>query len=69
MLSINVPKGFANAYFTLENNTKVLYYMDSFYKKNKGFGIRYNDNFFSIKWPYKPKIISGKDLRYKNFKK
>ena len=68
MFSVIVPKGFANAYLTLEDNTKVLYYMDRFYKRNKGLGIKYNDKFFSIKWPHKPKKISKKDLSFKNFK-
>ena len=29
-LSILLPKGFANAYMTLKNNTKILYYMSKF---------------------------------------
>jgi dTDP-4-dehydrorhamnose 3,5-epimerase len=67
-LSIHVPKGFANAYMTLKNNTKILYYMSEFYKPKKEQHIRFNDNFFSIKWPKKPSIISKKDLNILNFK-
>ena len=37
-----------------------------FIKKNDG-GIRYNDKFFDIKWPIKPKIISEKDKNFKDF--
>ncbi len=65
--SILVPKGFANAYLTLKDNTKILYYMSEFYKPSKAKGIRYNDKFFSIKWPHKPKIISKKDLNIRDF--
>jgi dTDP-4-dehydrorhamnose 3,5-epimerase len=66
--SIHVPKGFANAYLTLKDKTKILYYMSEFYKPSKARSIRYNDKFFAIKWPYKPKVISKKDLNIKDFK-
>lgn len=66
--SIHVPAGFANAYLTLEDKTKVLYYMSNFYKPLKAKCIRYDDKFFSIKWPYRPKIISKKDRETKDFK-
>tara|TARA_B100001057_G_scaffold480399_1_gene553213 strand:- start:45 stop:575 length:531 start_codon:yes stop_codon:yes gene_type:complete len=66
--SIHVPKGFANAYLTLKNKTKIFYYMSEFYKPSKARSIRYNDKFFSIKWPCKPKVISKKDLNIKDFK-
>jgi dTDP-4-dehydrorhamnose 3,5-epimerase len=65
--SLHIPKGFANAYLTLKPNTKILYYMSQYYKPINGYGIRYNDNFFSISWPHKPKNISKKDLNFKNF--
>ena len=67
-LSIYIPKGFANAYMTLKNNTKILYYMSDFYKPSKEQQIRFNDKFFSIKWPQKPSVISKKDLNISNFK-
>jgi dTDP-4-dehydrorhamnose 3,5-epimerase len=66
-LSLHIPRGFANAYLTLESHTKVLYYMSQYYKPNKGDGIKYNDKFFSIKWPKPVKNISQKDLNFKNF--
>ena len=31
-------------------------------------GIKYNDQFFKIKWPFKPKIINARDKNYPNFK-
>ena len=68
-ISLLVPKGFANAYLTLKKNTKILYYMSQFYKPSFANGIRYDDPFFDFKWPKKPKVISNKDLSFKNFKK
>jgi dTDP-4-dehydrorhamnose 3,5-epimerase len=65
--SIHIPKGFANAYLTLMSNTKILYYMSQYYIPKKGLGIRYDDNFFSIKWPNTPRVISNKDLNHKKF--
>ena len=64
-----MPKGFANAYLTLKKNTKILYYMSQFYKPSFAKGIRYDDPFFDFKWPKKPKVISIKDLSFKNFEK
>ena len=65
--SIIIPKGFANAYLTLKNNTKIIYYMSQFYKPSSDNGIRYNDNFFKVKWPHKPKVISSKDKNLKDY--
>tara|TARA_B110000971_G_C19729684_1_gene372465 strand:+ start:102 stop:629 length:528 start_codon:yes stop_codon:yes gene_type:complete len=66
--SIILPKGCANAFLTLSNDTIVLYYTDNYYNKNFEKGIRFNDPSFKFKWPVKPKIISKKDQNYKNFK-
>ena len=66
--SIYVPPGFANAFLTLSNNTIVHYYMGDSFNPNTYFGIRYNDPFFSINWPFKPKVISEKDLNLPDFK-
>ena len=41
--------------------------MSDFFKKEKGFGLRYDDPRINIKWPHKPKIISKKDLSFKSF--
>ena len=65
--SIYIPKGCANAWMTLEENTIIHYYMGSFYEPGFDRGIRFNDDFFKIKWPYKPKLISEKDLSYPDF--
>jgi len=56
-----IPKGFAHGFLTLKSNTKVCYLVSQFYNKKFESGFLYNDPFFSIKWPYKPKVISKKD--------
>ncbi len=66
--SIHVPKGCANAFLTLTNNTIVHYYCSQKYYPKKEKGIRYNDPIFKIKWPKKPRIISKKDKSHKIFK-
>ncbi len=66
--SILLPKGCANAFLTLVDNTEVLYYTDNFYNKNYEKGIRFDDPFFNFKWPIQPKVISKKDKNYTNYK-
>lgn len=64
--SVLISKNCATAFLTLEPETLVFYYMSSYFKKNKGKGIRYNDPKLKINWPKKPKIISSRDLNFKN---
>jgi len=66
-LNLYVPKGCANAYLTLEDNTWIFYYHSEFYTPVAEAGIRYSDPMFRIKWPSEPKIISDKDLKIPNF--
>ena len=65
--AIYIPAGCANAFLTLEKNTVIQYFMGDFYKPKLYRGFRYDDPYFSIKWP-KPKVISRKDLSFKKFK-
>ena len=67
--SLLVPPGCANAFLTLENNTIIHYYMNDYYKKDTDTGIRYNDPIIKVKWPLKPKVISNRDLSFKDFVK
>ena len=62
-----IPAGCANAFLTLENNSIIHYYMDSYFENNiksNYLGLRYDDEIFKIKWPFKPKIISNTDKNY-----
>lgn len=67
-LSLVVPKGCANAYLTLEDNTWIFYYHSQFYTPGAEGGIRYDDPYFNIPWPQQPHVISDKDLSYPDFK-
>ena len=65
--SLIIPSKCANAFLTLEQNTIIQYYMSEFFNKNNDGGIRYDDKYFKIKWPFKPIVISKKDATYKDF--
>src|SRR3990167_10636577 len=60
-LSLLVPEGCANAYLTLEDNTRILYLHSNYYNPSSESGIRYNDPFFNFQWPVEPSVISEKD--------
>lgn len=64
-----IPEGFAHGFQTLEDNTEVFYQMSEFYMPEFARGIRWDDEAFQIKWPFKPPIISKKDLSFVPFKK
>ena len=66
-LSLYTPPGFANGFLTLEDSTKVLYYMSEFYSPESYTGFRYNDPLFSVKSPAEPAVISEKDGKFDNF--
>jgi dTDP-4-dehydrorhamnose 3,5-epimerase len=68
-LSLLVPPGCANSFLTLKDNTIIHYYMNDYYKKNTDAGIRYDDPVIKVKWPIKPKVISSRDRKFKNFLK
>lgn len=61
---IYIPKGFAHGFQTLTNNCEILYFMSEFYSPKHSSGVRWNDPFFNIKWPIKPKVISEKDKNW-----
>lgn len=67
-LSLHIPKGCANAFLTLQNNTSIHYYCSNAYNPKYESGILFNDPIFKIKWPFKPMHISDKDKSHKLFK-
>jgi dTDP-4-dehydrorhamnose 3,5-epimerase len=62
-----VPKGCANAFLTLEDDTEVTYLVSEFYTPAAERGVRWNDPAFGINWPAEPAIISNKDRSWPNF--
>jgi dTDP-4-dehydrorhamnose 3,5-epimerase len=57
-----VPKGFAQGYQTLDDDTEVLYHMSHRYVPDAARGVRWNDPSLRIKWPAaKGCIISERD--------
>lgn len=67
--AVFIPKGFAHGFQTLEDISEVFYQISEFYKEEYARGFRWDDPFFSIKWPIKNPIISKKDLSYQFLKK
>jgi dTDP-4-dehydrorhamnose 3,5-epimerase len=62
-----VPKGCANAFLTLEDDTEVTYLVSEFYTPAAERGVRWNDPAFGISWPAEPAIISDKDRNWPSF--
>lgn len=58
---IYIPKGFAHAFLTLEDDTTAFYMVSEFYSKEGSEIIRWNDPYFNIDWPIKNPILSEPD--------
>lgn len=62
-----VPKGCANAFLTLADETEVTYLVSEFYTPAAERGVRWNDPAFNIHWPADPSVISEKDRGWPDF--
>ncbi len=51
-LMLYIPKGFAHGFQTLKDQTEVFYQMSSSFAPTYARGIRWDDPFFNIRWPY-----------------
>jgi dTDP-4-dehydrorhamnose 3,5-epimerase len=57
-----VPKGFAQGYQTLADDSEVAYQMSHEYVPEAGSGVRWDDPAFGIEWPFaEQRIISDRD--------
>ena len=66
---VQVPKGCAPAFQTLEDETLLHYYVSTPYSSNHESGIRYNDSYFNFKWPLKISEVSERDSSFQDFSK
>ena len=64
---LHIPEGCAHGFLTLEDNTAVQYLVSAFYSPTAEAGVRYDDPAFNIEWPFKPTIVSAKDLAHPPF--
>lgn len=62
-LQFFIPKGFAHAFLSLEDNTIFEYKVDNYYSKDNEGGLIWDDNQLSVNWPLKKIILSEKDLQ------
>ena len=62
-----VPKGCANAFLTLVDDTEVTYLVSEFYTPAAERGVRWDDPAFAISWPAGPAVISDKDRSWSDF--
>lgn len=63
-----VPKGFAHAYYALEDNTIFYYAVDNYYSPECERGIRFDDPSLNMDWNFpEPPIVSAKDKKWPDF--
>ena len=66
-VSLFIPRGFAHAYYSFEEENIIYYKLDNFYKPKYEHGIIHNDKKIKIKWPKRKMIVSKKDKKLKSF--
>jgi dTDP-4-dehydrorhamnose 3,5-epimerase len=64
-----LPRGFAHGFFTLQDNSDLLYFHDEFYNPECEAGIYFLDPLIIDQIDIIPLIISKKDLNYKKLNK
>ena len=62
-----VPAKFAHGFFTLEDNTEVMYLISAAYAPELAKAVRWNDPEFNIKWPRPVAEISDQDAGWPDF--
>ena len=57
-----IPKGFLHGFLTLTDEVIIQYKVDEYYNKESDRSIKYDDPLLNINYPFKPSILSKKDL-------
>jgi dTDP-4-dehydrorhamnose 3,5-epimerase len=65
--SLYVPRGCAQGYQTLADDTEVFYQMSQSYVPEAGRGVRFDDPMFSVHWPLEVAVISDKDRTWPDY--
>jgi dTDP-4-dehydrorhamnose 3,5-epimerase len=65
--AVFIPPGMAHGFLTVEDETEVLYQMDSFYAPDAERGARWDDPALAISWPAAPAVISERDRTFPAF--
>jgi dTDP-4-dehydrorhamnose 3,5-epimerase len=60
------PAGLAHGYLTLNDDSAMLYFMDTAYAADHVAGVHYADPALSIAWPKEPEVINERDLAWPN---
>ena len=69
--SLYVPRGFAHAYFSIQEINVIYYKLSDYYNSKFEDGINFNDKDIKAKWPKAKLIVSKKDKllgSFQNFK-
>ena len=69
--SLYIPRGFAHAYFSIQQMNVIYYKLSDYYDPKFEDGICYNDKDINAKWPKTKLIVSKKDKllgSFQNFK-
>jgi len=64
---IFIPKGFANGFCIIENDSELIYKTDNIYNPEFERRIKWNDNDVGIEWPLLNPILSDKDKHNDSF--
>ena len=59
-----VPRGCAQGYLTLVDDTEMYYHTTEFYHPESASGVRYDDPAFGIAWPREVAVISRQDREW-----